>query len=92
MAAGGYPDDYTKGDIINGLPKLSSPDQKVFHAGTASKDGNIVTAGGRVLCNVALGSTVKEAQQRAYALTKQIHWHNAYYRHDIGHRAVAREQ
>ena len=93
MAAGGYPGNYHKGDIIEGLPAPDAdPDRKVFHAGTATKDGNIVTAGGRVLCNVALGHSVKEAQQAAYALTESIHWPNAFCRHDIGYRAIAREQ
>jgi len=92
MAAGGYPDSYQKGDVITGLPQESDPDTKVFHAGTKSNNGNIITNGGRVLCVVALGNTVKDAQTKAYELTSQIHWPNAYYRKDIGYRAVAREQ
>jgi len=92
MAAGGYPADYPKGDIISGLPETDSSDAKVFHAGTAEKDSNVVTAGGRVLCVVGLGKTVSEAQLRAYELTRQISWDKVYYRNDIGHRAIAREQ
>ncbi|MDZ7805406.1 MAG: phosphoribosylamine--glycine ligase [Thiohalophilus sp.] len=91
LAAGGYPDSYRKGDVIAGLPD-ETPDSKVFHAGTAEQDGQIVTSGGRVLCAVGLGETVSEAQQRAYALVQQIHWDGVYYRNDIGHRAIAREQ
>ncbi|MDR9436461.1 MAG: phosphoribosylamine--glycine ligase [Thiohalophilus sp.] len=91
LAAGGYPDNYRKGDVIEGLPD-ESPDGKVFHAGTAERDGQIVTSGGRVLCAVGLGETVSEARQRAYALVQQIHWDGVYYRNDIGHRAIAREQ
>ncbi len=92
LAAGGYPGDYNKGDIISGLPTTEVEGQKVFHAGTTEKDGNVVTNGGRVLCAVALGDTVSEAQQRAYELTKQIQWDGVFYRNDIGYRAIAREQ
>jgi phosphoribosylamine--glycine ligase len=92
MAAGGYPGEYRKGDIISGLPAEETPDAKVFHAGTAEKDGQIVTAGGRVLCACALGDNVYEAKLRAYELVHQIRWDDAYYRTDIGYRAVAREQ
>ena len=92
LAAGGYPDSYEKGDIINGLENTESETTKVFHAGTAEKDGHIVTNGGRVLCAVALGNSVTEAQARAYEVVKKIHWNNVYYRTDIGHRAIARER
>jgi phosphoribosylamine--glycine ligase len=92
LAAGGYPGDYHKGDVISGLPTADSADGKVFHAGTAEHDGQVVTAGGRVLCAVGLGDTVSTAQARAYELTRQISWDKVYYRTDIGHRAVAREQ
>jgi phosphoribosylamine--glycine ligase len=92
LAAGGYPDSYNKGDIIKGLPSEESPDSKVFHAGTAEQDGNIVTAGGRVLCAVALGDNVTTAQAKAYQLVNKINWHNVYFRTDIGHRAIKREQ
>jgi len=90
LAAGGYPAGYNKGDIIEGLP-ADTPDSKVFHAGTAEKDHQIVTNGGRVLCAVALGDSVAEAQKRAYQLVDQIHWSGMYCRHDIGYLAIARE-
>ncbi|MCW8891441.1 MAG: phosphoribosylamine--glycine ligase, partial [Sedimenticola sp.] len=92
LAAGGYPESYVKGDIISGLPTTEVEGEKVFHAGTAAQSGEVVTAGGRVLCATALGNSVEEAQQRAYALTKQISWKGAFYRTDIGYRAVAREK
>lgn len=92
LAAGGYPDSYRKGDVINGLDSISDPDCKVFHAGTSLDSDNAVTSGGRVLCAVGLGNTVSEAQAKAYATTKQISWDDVYYRTDIGYRAVAREQ
>ena len=91
LAAGGYPDSYDKGDIISGLENTETETTKVFHAGTAEKDGHIVTNGGRVLCAVALGDSVSEAQQRAYELVEKISWKGMYYRTDIGHRAIARE-
>ncbi|MGE0079728.1 MAG: phosphoribosylamine--glycine ligase [Thiohalomonadaceae bacterium] len=92
LAAQGYPGDYRKGDVITGLDDGDSPEAKVFHAGTAQKDGQVVTAGGRVLCATALGATVAEAQERAYALAGRIHWEGMQYRRDIGYRAVARER
>ena len=94
MAAGGYPDSYDKGDVIEGLPPVGDNETtcKVFHAGTKKLDGKVVTNGGRVLCVVALGDTVKQAQADAYKLVKQIQWPNVYYRNDIGHRAIAREK
>ncbi len=92
LAAGGYPDAYETGDIIEGLPEEETADTKVFHAGTAEKDGHIITAGGRVLCVTALGDSVTEAQQKAYALVDRISWKNMQYRKDIAYRAIAREQ
>jgi len=92
LAAGGYPDAYNKGDVIAGLPTTDVAGEKVFHAGTASKDGNTVTNGGRVLCATALGNTVLEAQRTAYALAKKISWNGMFYRNDIAYRAIAREQ
>ena len=91
MAAGGYPNEYRKGDPISGLPVNAPEHLKVFHAGTRKTDGDIVTDGGRVLCAVALGDTTLAAQSAAYSLVEQISWANAYYRSDIGYRAVARE-
>ena len=92
MAAGGYPGSYEKGDVITGLPRNSTPDCKVFHAGTTLQDGAVVTSGGRVLCVTALGATVSAAQKRAYETVKKIQWRNAQYRTDIGYRAIARER
>ena len=92
LAAGGYPDVYNKGDVISGLDTAAQLEGKVFHAGTAEKDGQVVTNGGRVLCAVGLGNSVTEAQANAYQLVKAIDWHKVYYRNDIGHRAIAREQ
>lgn len=93
LAAGGYPEEYQKGDLIFGLPEVDQADTKVFHAGTKTDDaGHVVTNGGRVLCAVALGDTVAEAQTKAYELCQQINWQHVYYRKDIGYRAVAREQ
>ncbi|EJL6589848.1 phosphoribosylamine--glycine ligase [Vibrio cholerae] len=92
LAAGGYPGDYAKGEVISGLPTQESAGQKVFHAGTETQGDQVVTNGGRVLCATALGNTVLEAQQRAYQLADQIHWNGMFYRRDIGYRAIAREQ
>ncbi len=88
LAAGGYPDSYNKGDVISGLPDREQADTKIFHAGTAEKNGNIVTSGGRVLCACALGKDIVDAQHKAYELTKNIHWNNAFYRNDIGFKAI----
>jgi len=92
LAAGGYPGSYRSGDVIHGLPEDELDGEKVFHAGTAEQDGEIVTAGGRVLCATALGESVTEAQKRAYELASRISWDNCYFRTDIGHRAISREQ
>lgn len=93
LAAGGYPADYAKGDVISGLTQQEVEGEKIFHAGTANNAaGDVVTNGGRVLCATALGNSVSEAQQRAYALAKQVSWNGMFYRNDIGYRAIAREQ
>ncbi|WP_305421342.1 phosphoribosylamine--glycine ligase [Photobacterium leiognathi] len=92
LAAGGYPASYNKGDVISGLPQQEVAGEKVFHAGTTNNQGYIVTNGGRVLCATAMGDSVLEAQQRAYALAKQISWDGMFHRDDIGYRAIAREQ
>ena len=92
MAAGGYPDDCRKGDVITGAEGLDAEDVKIFHAGTARRDGELVTSGGRVLCVTALGRTVKEAQRRVYLAASRVHWADAHYRRDIGYRAVLRER
>ncbi|MBU2895345.1 phosphoribosylamine--glycine ligase [Vibrio hepatarius] len=91
LAAGGYPLEYTKGDVIS-FPNEQLVGQKVFHAGTTQNDaGEIVTNGGRVLCAVALGNSVSEAQRQAYELAKGISWEGMFYRSDIGYRALERE-
>ena len=93
MAAGGYPEDYSKGDVIHGLvDAANTAEAKVFHAGTTVKDNQVVTNGGRVLCCTALGDSVTDAQAHAYALVKGITWDHTYYRTDIAHRAISREQ
>jgi phosphoribosylamine---glycine ligase len=92
MAAGGYPDDVRKGDVIRGLDDAAKLPGKVFHAGTTlAANGEVVTSGGRVLCAVGLGATVRAAQQQAYALAGTICWEGLQYRKDIGYRAIARE-
>ncbi|MGD8428955.1 MAG: phosphoribosylamine--glycine ligase [Ectothiorhodospiraceae bacterium] len=93
MASGGYPGAYGKGHVIHGLPQTPEADRKVFHAGTATDEqGNVINSGGRVLCVCALGETVTAAQSAAYDLVDRIDWEGAYYRSDIGHRAIARER
>ncbi|HMU88702.1 MAG TPA: phosphoribosylamine--glycine ligase [Agitococcus sp.] len=91
MAAGGYPNDVRKGDVIKGLDILHTH-SKVFHAGTSLENGEVVTNGGRVLCVTALGKTVSEAQANAYRHVQEITWADEYHRTDIGYRAIAREQ
>ena len=92
MTAGGYPGKYHQGDVIEGIPENLPEHLKVFHAGTTRDGDTIVTSGGRVLCTVALGSTVTEAQREAYRLAGEIRWDGLYYRKDIGYRAVGRER
>ena len=87
MAAAGYPQAPRAGDAISGLP-ADADDLMVFHAGTALRDGQVVTAGGRVLCVTALGDSVKVAQQRAYEALGGIRFDGAQHRGDIGHRAI----
>ncbi|HCM62644.1 MAG TPA: phosphoribosylamine--glycine ligase [Morganella sp. (in: Bacteria)] len=89
MAAGGYPGNYRQGDIIDGL-NVQEADCKVFQAGTALKDGQVVTNGGRVLCVTALGDDIAQAQKQAYAALRHIQWDGAFYRQDIGYRAIER--
>ncbi len=90
LAAGGYPGEARRGDTISGLD-AAKEHVKVFHAGTALKDGAVVTAGGRVLCVGALGDNIHQARQRAYERIAGIHWPGMHFRRDIGHRAVSRE-
>ncbi|MGB5258501.1 MAG: phosphoribosylamine--glycine ligase [Woeseiaceae bacterium] len=91
MAAGGYPASYAKGKAITGLDIADSETQKVFHAGTATEGSSVITSGGRVLCVVGLGETVAAAASTAYDAVGKIQWQDAFYRRDIGHRAIARE-
>ncbi len=91
LAAGGYPGSYGKGDVIS-LPEAEAAGSKIFHAGTASDDGQVVTSGGRVLCATALGDSVTDAQQQAYKLAEQVSWNGMFCRKDIAYRAIAREQ
>jgi phosphoribosylamine--glycine ligase len=89
MASGGYPGAYPKGKGISGIDDANMlPNTKVFHAGTALKDGQIVTNGGRVLGVTALGKDLKSAQTAAYAAVKKIRFEGAHYRHDIAAKAV----
>ena len=87
LAAAGYPDAPERGRIVTGLP-AAAEDFRVFHSGTALKDGAIVTNGGRVLCVTALGDSIKMAQRRAYEVAEGIRFDGMQYRRDIGHRAV----
>jgi phosphoribosylamine--glycine ligase len=91
VAADGYPDSYEKGMKITGIEAVDDKFTKVFHAGTAERDGEIVTSGGRVLCVTALGDDIAQAQQKAYRGVDQIHWQGAFHRRDIGWRAIARD-
>jgi phosphoribosylamine--glycine ligase len=87
MAAGGYPGDYRKGDPIGGLDQ-DREGTKVFHAGTATSSRGTVTAGGRVLCVCAIAEDISRARTLAYDRVATIGWAGAFYRHDIGHRAL----
>ena len=91
MAAGGYPLNYNKGDIITGLKNQDDTSVKVFHAGTKTDGNNILTNGGRVLAITALADTLRLAQQKAYDAIKNITWVNAFYRTDIGYKGVEHE-
>ena len=82
LAANGYPNDYKKGEKI--IVPVGSEDAKIFHAGTKLDSNNIVSNGGRVLCATALGSSIKEAQKRAYEIVDRVDWPGSYYRTDIG--------
>ncbi|OGR06265.1 MAG: 5-(carboxyamino)imidazole ribonucleotide mutase [Deltaproteobacteria bacterium RIFOXYD12_FULL_50_9] len=93
MASGGYPGEYEKGRVIKGLPAMAvNAFVQVFHAGTATKEKKVVTAGGRVLGVTALGQTLSEALQAAYEMVGRIHWQDCYYRKDIGRKALELRQ
>ena len=88
LAADGYPDSYPRGELIANIPAETN-NGKVFHAGTArNDDSQLCSSGGRVLCVVGLGEDIREAQQTAYALVDTIDWPGAYYRRDIGYKAL----
>lgn len=90
MASEGYPGDYEKGRVITGLDRAGElEDVKVFHAGTALRDGQVVTDGGRVLGVTALGNSISGAKLRAYQAVKEIRWPGAWCRKDISDKALA---
>ncbi|MET3853986.1 phosphoribosylamine--glycine ligase [Rhizobium sp. OAE497] len=91
MASKGYPGAYDKNTPIGSLP-AAGEGAKVFHAGTALKDGQLVATGGRVLNVTATGESVSDAKRHAYALLDQVEWDNGFCRRDIGWRAVEREK
>jgi phosphoribosylamine--glycine ligase len=92
MAAKGYPGDYKRGTVIEGLDEAAKVEGvQIFHAGTKAEGGKILANGGRVLNVSAIGKTVREAQARAYEAISHIHWPDGFCRHDIGWRAVERE-
>ena len=89
MASGGYPGDFEKGRVIEGLEDAGGGDDLVvFHGGTKAAGGNIVNSGGRVLGVTALGGSIKEAIERSYEGVERIHWPDVYYRKDIGAKAL----
>lgn len=90
MASDGYPGGYPKGLPIKGVEQAEAGGALVFHAGTAERDGRLVTAGGRVLGVVARAADIRSAVDDAYAAVSRIHFHGAQYRHDIAHRALER--
>jgi phosphoribosylamine--glycine ligase len=92
MASGGYPDAYEKGKPISGLDEVFGADVKVFHAGTRLDGDTVVNDGGRVLCVVGTGATVRAACNAAYAGVRKINWNGGFYRTDIGYRAIQREE
>lgn len=92
LAAGGYPGHYRKHDLITGLDEAAKqPDIIIFHAGTTREDGDVYTAGGRVLGVTATGSDLKTAIDKAYRATRLIHWPDITFRSDIGAKGLARE-
>ena len=92
LCAAGYPESVRTGDAIAGLDLAAQLPGKVFHAGTRSAKGQVLTSGGRVLCAVGLGECVSAAQRQAYALIEPIKFSGMHFRHDIGYRAIERER
>jgi phosphoribosylamine--glycine ligase len=92
LCAAGYPESVRTGDAIAGLDLAARLPGKLFHAGTRSAQGQVLTSGGRVLCAVGLGERVSAAQSQAYALLEPIQFSGMHFRHDIGYRAIERER
>src|SRR5690242_6454137 len=89
MASEGYPGNYPKGKVVSGLVEAGKKSNvSIFHAGTALRDGKVVTSGGRVLCVAGVGNDIKEALDNAYGGVREIHFEGAHYRKDIGWRAI----
>jgi phosphoribosylamine--glycine ligase len=93
MASGGYPGSYEKGKKIAGLAEAEQLDGVVvFHAGTALRDGEIVTNGGRVVGVTAMGAKIADARTRAYEAVNKIKFEGAYWRSDIADKAINRQK
>jgi phosphoribosylamine--glycine ligase len=93
MATKGYPGDYAKGSVIEGVDDAAAlPDVEIFHAATKAEGGRLLADGGRVLDVTARGKSVGDAQRRAYEAVDRIHWPEGFCRRDIGWRALAREK
>jgi phosphoribosylamine--glycine ligase len=91
VSSGGYPGKYRKGDVITGIPEANKVDGvHVFHAGTAFKDSDIITSGGRVLGVTATGNSIAEAKRHAYEAIDKIQFTGMHYRKDIADRALKR--
>ena len=86
----GYPGNYQAGQLIHGLADAENIGAKVFHSGSMRQNGQILTAGGRVLGITAAGNTLTEARRRAYAAAERVNFHGIHYRHDIGQKGLQR--
>jgi phosphoribosylamine--glycine ligase len=89
LASKGYPGSYPKGEPIT-EPNIPEPGSVLIHAGTQSRDGKIVTSGGRVLGAVGVGPSLQHAKNKAYALVDAVHFESKYFRTDIGFREFSR--
>ena len=83
LVAGGYPEDYKKGDLIK-VPEIQRKDTTIYHAGTTFKDGKLLTNGGRVLAVTSLGTDISDALKKSNEVAKKISFENKYFRSDIG--------